>query len=126
MINETGIGARVINFIIDTLLIFFISFGLYKWWSFYVYTWGYTFLPYYLFFIATIVLYYTILETAWGRTPGKYVSLSKVVNSKGKKPSLGAAFLRSLIRLTIIDAFFIPFFNRPLHDHLTNTKVIEV
>jgi hypothetical protein len=34
--------------------------------------------------------------------------------------------LRSLLRLTIIDAFFIPFLERPLHDALSKTRVVEV
>lgn len=123
--NETGIGARVINFITDTTILFFISLGLYKWWSFYVINWGYRFIPFYVFFFVTLVLYYTMFEGLTGRTPGKYLSLSKVVNSNFKKPSIATAFLRSLLRLTIIDAFFIPFLNRPLHDAITKSKVVE-
>ncbi len=124
--NETGIGARVINFLVDTILIFLLALALYKWWSFYVTNWGYHFVPFYLFFIANAFLYYTLFEWLTARTPGKLISLSKVRTIDNRKPSIGIVFLRSLLRLTLIDAFFIPFLNRPLHDALTKTRVVEV
>ena len=124
--NESGIGARVINFIVDTILIFLLALALYKWWSFYVTNWAYYFFPFYYFFIATTVLYYTLFEWLTARTPGKLISLSKVKTIDNGKPSLGSVLVRSLLRLTLIDAFFIPFLNRPLHDALTKTRVVEV
>lgn len=123
--NETGVGTRVINFLVDTIIISLTSYALYKWWSFYVYYWQYKFYPYYLFFYPMIFIYYSIFESIWSRSPGKWLSLSKVINTKGERPAFYQVLLRSLLRLTLIDMFFIPFFNRPLHDQLSGTRVVE-
>ena len=124
--NESGIGARVINFLADTLLIAFAAWGFYRWWNFYVMYWGYRFIPYYLFFFATIFVYYTLFEWLTSRTPGKLLSLTRVRALNNSKPLLWQILLRSLVRLTLIDAFFIPFLNRPLHDVLSKTRVVEI
>lgn len=124
--REVGIGTRVINFLVDTILVFFIAYGLYKWWSFYVMYWEYKFFPFYMFFYATILFYYTTFELIWSRTPGKWLSISKVRSAAGGRPSWYQVVLRSLLRLTVIDCFFIPFLDRPLHDALTKTRVVEV
>jgi uncharacterized RDD family membrane protein YckC len=123
--NETGLGVRVVNFLVDTLLIFLLAYGLYKWYTFYVIYWKYTYFPFYQFFFSTLFLYYSIFEMIWGRTPGKWVSISKVQSKNGKRAAWYQVLLRSLLRLTIIDLFFIPFFNRTLHDQLSNTRVVE-
>ena len=107
-------------------MIALIAYGLYRWWYFQVLYWEYKFIPYYLFFFGTIVLYYTIAEGLFSRTPGKLMSLSKVRNLQNGKPSFGQIIIRSVSRLIIIDAFFIPFLGRPLHDILSKTKVVEV
>lgn len=123
--KEVGVGTRVINFLIDSVLIFLLAFGFYKWWSFYVFYWQYKFYPFYLFFYLTIFIYYTIFELIWNRTPGKWLSISKVRNTAGGRPALYQVVLRSILRLTLIDCFFIPFLDRPLHDALSKTRVVE-
>jgi uncharacterized RDD family membrane protein YckC len=123
--NRAGFGARVINFIVDTLLIFGISYGVNEWWDFQVTFWHYPFFPFYEIFFADIFIYYTIFETIFKRSPGKWLSISKVVNKNGKKPAFWQILIRSLIRLTIIDCFFIPFLDKPLHDYLSKTEVVE-
>jgi uncharacterized RDD family membrane protein YckC len=123
---EVGVGTRVINFLIDTLVIFLISFGLYKWWTFYVRFWNYKYFPFYQVFWAFMFVYYSILEALTTRTPGKLLTMTKVVTVSGKRPAIYRILLRSLIRLTLIDSFFIPVFNRTLHDQLSGTRVVEV
>ena len=123
--RRVGIGTRVLNFLIDTVLIFAISYGLYKWWSFYVMYWGRTFIPFYVFFWSTLVVYYIIFESIFKRTPGKWLSVSKVVNNKGGKPTFLQILIRTIIRLTIIDCFFIPFLDKTLHDYFSGTEVVE-
>lgn len=121
-----GTGTRVINFLVDTLLIFIISYVFSQWYNFHVMYWGYTPLPPYSFFFSSLFVYYFIFEAIWGRTPGKWLSISKVIGKKGKKASVLQAFVRSVIRLTVIDMFFIPFLDgRTLHDYLSNTYVVE-
>src|SRR3982751_3740201 len=101
--KEVGVGTRVINFIVDTILIFFISFALYKWWSFYVRFWEFKYFPFYMFFAATIVVYYTLFELIWSRTPGKFLSMTRVRNAVGGRPTWYQVIVRSILRLTIID-----------------------
>ena len=124
--NEVGVGTRVINFLIDTILIFAISYGLYKWYLFYVEFWNYKFIAFYIFFYCTLFVYYSLFELVLKRTPGKFVSLTKVTNVSGGKPAFYLVILRSLVRLTLISPFFIPFLGRPLHDALSKTRVVEV
>lgn len=123
--KEVGVGSRVINFVVDTIIIALISYALYKWNNFYVYYWQHTFYPYWMFFYSTVFVYYTIFEALTSRSPGKWISITKVRNLQGTKPAFYQMLLRSLLRLTFIDMFFIPFFNHPLHDQLSKTRVVE-
>lgn len=124
--KEVGVGSRVMNFLIDTILIFFLAYIFFKWWSFYVMYWRYYPIPFYMFFYATIFVYYTIFELIWSRTPGKFLSMTKVRNIAGGRPAWYQVVFRSILRLTIIDCFFILFLDRPLHDALSKTRVVEV
>jgi uncharacterized RDD family membrane protein YckC len=123
--KEVGVGTRVINFIVDTFLVALISYGLFKWYQFYVYYYGFVPYQYYLFFYATLFIYYFLFELIFTRTPGKWLSLTKVRDVDGKRPAWYQLLFRSLLRLTIIDPFFIPFFDRTLHDQLSKTRVVE-
>ena len=124
--NQVGIGTRVINFIADTLIVVILSFIANKVWDFYVIYWGYLYINPLLSFGALLFIYYFIFELFWAKTPGKWLSYTKVVDKKGLKPGFIQIFLRSIVRLTIIDCFFIPFLNKPLHDYVSNTEVVEV
>ncbi len=120
-----GIGTRVLNFLVDTAVVFLIAYILFKtrnWYVFYykvkAYNLGW-------FFFGTLFVYYFILESLFARTLGKWFSISKVVDRNGKRPGVVTVFIRSLVRVTIIDMFFIPFLDKPLHDYLSKTEVIE-
>lgn len=125
-LSRAGFGTRVFNFLVDTLAIFILSYLLYKWWMFYVMYWDKTFIPFYVFFYGTLFFYYFIFELIFTRSPAKWLSLTKVVTTKGGRPNLFHIFLRSLLRLTIIDPFFIPLWDKPLHDKLSGTEVVGV
>jgi uncharacterized RDD family membrane protein YckC len=73
-------------------------------------------------FLFTILIF----ELIWNRTPGKFLSMTKVRNIAGGRPAWYQVIFRSILRLTIIDCFFIPFLDRPLHDALSKTRVVEV
>lgn len=125
--NEIGIGTRVLNFVIDTVLIFFAAYGLYKWWTFYVEYWDYKYFAFYQFFFATIFVYYSIFEIIWSRTPAKWFTMTRVRKVEGGKPAFYQILLRSAIRLTLIlDFVFIAFRERPLHDIASKTRLVEV
>src|SRR4051812_6590949 len=123
--NESGIGSRVINFLVDTTVIFGISFGLYEWHNFYVRFWSFKYFPFYVFFFGFMFIYYTLFELITSRTLGKYLSLTIVRNAAGGRPAFYQILVRSLLRLTIISPFFIPVLGRPLHDALSKTRVVE-
>ena len=124
--KQVGVGTRVINYLIDTILVSLISYGLYNWWIFYVRYWEFPYFPFYYFFWATLFVYYTLFELIISRTPGKLLTMTKVRTLSGNRPAFYQVLLRSLLRLTIIDPFFIPVFDKPLHDALSKTVVVEV
>ncbi|RFM28685.1 RDD family protein [Deminuibacter soli] len=123
--NKVGIGTRVINFLVDTLLFSILGYIGYKVNTFYAYYYHTPYYPFYYFFYAAWFVYYLILEGLFARTPGKLLSMSKVVNRQGKRPNFGQILLRSLLRLTLIDCFFIPFLDKTLHDALSGTETVE-
>ncbi len=124
--KKVGIGTRTLNFIVDTLIIFLLSFLAYRGWAFYVFYYQIIFIPFYYFFWSILFLYYILFESLFSRTPGKWLSMSKVVNKKGEKASFLQILLRTMARLTIIDCFFIPFLDKTLHDYVSKTEVVEV
>ncbi len=124
-LKGTGVGTRAINFVIDNIFVFaiaYIGFKVYKW---YVYYYHIAYFNFGWFFAASIVVYYTVLESIFARTPGKWFSHSKVVNQQGFRPSFVAILIRSLVRLTVIDMFFIPFLDKTLHDFVSKTEVVQ-
>ena len=71
-------------------------------------------------------LYYTVFEAAAGRTLGKFVTGTKVVDQYGNKPSTKDAFLRSLSRFVPFEPFsFLGNTARGWHDTWTNTYVVN-
>jgi uncharacterized RDD family membrane protein YckC len=124
--KEVGVGTRVLNFLIDTLLIWLISYLLFKWYNFYVYYYGYQSYQFYLFFYATLIIYYLVFELLFSRTPAKFISLTKVRHINGGRAAWYQIVFRTLLRLTLIDPFFIPFIGRTLHDAASKTRVVEV
>lgn len=130
--KQVGIGTRILNFIIDSLMILLISYVISKVNDWYAEQFKIQNIPFkyhfqfgYLFF-TVLFFYYTILEIIFGRTIGKFLSFSKVVNNQNKKPNFIQIIIRSIVRLTIIDMFFIPFLDKTLHDYISKTNVVEI
>jgi uncharacterized RDD family membrane protein YckC len=124
--QTVGIGTRVLNFLVDTTLIGIISGLSFHGWNLYVMFYHYQGFNFWQFFFAIAFLYYIFFETIFARTPGKWVSYSKVVDKQGNRPSFPKILLRSITRLIIIDMFFIPFLDKTLHDYFSNTEVVEI
>ena len=124
--KKVGDGTRILNFLADTFFIFLLAYFSFKGWNWYVMYWGYTPYNFGWFFFGILFVYYTFFEAIFNRSPGKWLSYSKVVNAAGKKPGILRVLVRSLVRLTIIDMFFIPFLGKPLHDYLSGTVIVEV
>ncbi len=73
-----------------------------------------------------IIAYYVILEWNTGRTLGKLVMGTKVIDESGGNPSFKQIIGRSFARLIPFEAF--TFFGRQshgLHDKLSKTYVIK-
>ncbi len=102
IMSEVGIGTRVINFLVDAILIFLISFALYKWWSFYVMYWSYKYFPLYLFFHATVFIFYTFFENILIRSSCKSVVFSKFTNLIGGRLAWNPILNRLFVRLAIV------------------------
>ncbi|KRD28719.1 hypothetical protein ASE35_19690 [Lysobacter sp. Root916] len=78
---------------------------------------------------ATLVVYYTFMEGAFGFTIGKLITQTRVVDQYGRQPTFWRAFLRSLGRLIPFDAFSLlmseDHIRRGWHDSLAKTYVID-
>ena len=71
--------------------------------------------------------YYAILESTTGRTLGKLITGTKVVDENGGPPSFGQVLGRTLCRCIPFEPF--SFFSSDAvgwHDSLANTRVIKV
>ena len=128
--KQVGIGTRTLNFIVDSLVILLIAYLIGKVNEYYAQQFklnnakfNYYFNFGYLYF-AVLFFYYFLCELLFTRTIGKLFSFTKVVNNKGKRPNILQILIRSIIRLTIIDMFFIPFLDKTLHDYLSKTNSI--
>ena len=123
--KKVGDGTRILNFLMDGFLVFWLSFAVFKYWNFYVVNWHFKPINFWWFIAGVLLLYYSFFEMIWARTPGKWLSGCKVVNKDGGRPSIWQVFGRSLLRLIVIDFFFNAFWGKPLHDKWTRTEVVE-
>jgi|TARA_B110000091_G_C13489197_1_gene339502 uncharacterized RDD family membrane protein YckC len=51
------------------------------------------------FFMIMYPLYYFVFEYFFQKTPGKFLTKTKVIDAYGKKPEIGTLIVRSLIRM---------------------------
>ncbi len=83
----------------------------------------FTFLYFTMFFTSPLT-YYTFTEGKYGKTLGKYVTKTTVLNQNGTKITFLTAFLRTLCRLIPFNFIFVFLDdNLTLHDKLTGTYV---
>jgi uncharacterized RDD family membrane protein YckC len=74
--------------------------------------------------MAWIVAYYLVFEGLWGRTPGKWVCGTRVVDEDGRKPAFGTVVKRTLCRFIPFEPFsFLG--ERGWHDSISKTRVIR-
>lgn len=123
--NNVGIGTRILNFLIDTLIVFLISYAIYKGLKYYASLYRRPLVGFGSLFFMVLFGYYFICELLFAKTIGKLASFTKVVNHAGKRPNILQVLIRSLVRLTIIDMFFFPLWDKTLHDYLSKTNVVE-
>ncbi len=73
-----------------------------------------------------VFLYYFLFESVFQRTPAKFITGTKVINSMGQKPSLFSIAIRTLIRFIPFEpfSFFTGNYNG-WHDRWSKTYVIK-
>jgi len=77
---------------------------------------------YWLFFM----VYYVIFETWLGKTPGKMITKTKVVDKNGQKPNFTTVAGRSFSRLIPFEAFsFLRENPIGIHDRMAHTMVVD-
>ncbi len=77
--------------------------------------------------MATSLVYYVFFESVFGRTPGKFLTGSRVVGLDGGRPSFGALVIRSLVRFVPFDGLsFIPRLRTGWHDEWSRTRVVPI
>ncbi len=127
---------RLANYFIDLifLLIFNFIFGVFLGLVFFVFApsafvifeQDNILIDYLLGFIAGMI-YFTTLEATTGRTIAKYITKTKVVDEKGKKPNFETIVIRSATRFIPFEAFsFLGSEASGWHDRWSKTRVVEV
>ncbi len=119
-------GKRFANFIIDRIVIFILIFicGI-------IYAIAFPgeeemgTLTSYLIGYSVLVLYYTILESSTGKTVGKMITGTRVLNDDNSSPSTGTILKRTLCRIIPFEAFSFLGGNNGWHDTLTYTQVVN-
>jgi len=83
-------------------------------------------IPNVLLSIAVILLYYVTLETMLGRTVGKMVTKTRVVDNWGNHPEFSQILVRTLSRMIPFEQFSVLFGKgRGWHDSLSRTCVVQ-
>ena len=135
-LNTASQGKRFANYLIDRIVLFLFSLGfgillgiilaLFSPETLDVVEQG-NFLLEYLFAFVLGTIYYSIFEGLTGRSLGKLITKTKVVNEQGEKADFGSIFLRSMCRYIPFNAFsFLSSDAIGWHDTLSKTRVVEV
>jgi uncharacterized RDD family membrane protein YckC len=81
----------------------------------------------YAFGIGVMMLYYVPLEVLFGRTLGKLLTGTRVINEAGERPSFGQVLGRTAARFIPFEAFsFLGNNGVGWHDTLSHTRVVRV
>ena len=76
-----------------------------------------------------LVVYYSFFEGIWGRTPGKWICGTRVVDESGRRASFGQVLGRTFSRMIPFEAFSLLFAAdddpRGWHDSLPKTRVVK-
>lgn len=81
----------------------------------------------YIFAFLSFVVYYSLFEFIWGRTPAKFITGTIVVDENGQIPTYGRVLLRTICRFIPFEAFsFLGNDAIGWHDSISKTRVINV
>lgn len=79
-----------------------------------------------IYFFALYFGYHFLFELFLGRTPGKFITNTKVVNMKEQKPTTRQFFIRNISRLIPFDNFSFLFAKYGWHDSISETQVVYI
>jgi uncharacterized RDD family membrane protein YckC len=127
-------GSRFLNYILDIVaiiaLIFALSFvaailaSLFDLNEFLYWMGNVSDLEGQLIFVVISIFYYSFTESLFGRSLGKLITGTVVVDENGEKPSFGIILKRTLCRLIPFDGFsFLG--SRGWHDSISDTYVVN-
>jgi uncharacterized RDD family membrane protein YckC len=86
----------------------------------------------FLFASFMLFLYYFVFEAAFQRTPGKFITGTKVIMQNGSKPDIGTIAKRTLIRFVPFEAISTYTGKEPeskgtwWHDRWATTRVVKI
>lgn len=129
-------GQRFLNYIIDTIIIYILIFGV----SFitaiiatYIGATGFldwlqnlNGLEEYLIYFLIMIPYFTLMETIFSKSIGKFITKTMVVLEDGSKPESGTILRRTVCRIIPFDGLsFLGTPSRGWHDSITDTYVVR-
>lgn len=131
-ITDTSKTERILHHLFDTIIVVLLSFSILQIFVFIEELNGNNLIPTslnnqygaFLFFILIKFLYYLFFESLLGTSPAKYLTNSRVIDLKIKKPSIGTILVRTLCRLIPFDIFSF-FKERGWHDDFSKTYVVK-
>ncbi len=138
--NKLNLGARFVNYIIDSIVVqvLFFLFGVFAA-AFHIYL-GVSFFYELVFkldelnrfeniIVNSIVYFFYIFTIEYftkGRSIGKYITGSKVVSVDGDNPTMQQYLIRSLSRIVPFDGLSFLFSEDGWHDNWSDTRVIKI
>lgn len=73
-----------------------------------------------------VVVYYVAFESMFGKTPGKFLTGTLVIDENGGRPSVGQVVVRTLVRFVPFEALsFLSSSRRGWHDKWAKTYVVR-
>jgi uncharacterized RDD family membrane protein YckC len=70
--------------------------------------------------------YHFLFEYFFGRTPGKFITNTRVTDFDGQKPTAKELFIRNICRLIPFDNLSFLFGDKGWHDSISETQVVYV
>jgi hypothetical protein len=113
---------RLINFIVDTIIWLIIA-------AILTYPLnahdGNQMLLGYVILLLSYIGYYTLMETKYQKTIGKFITKTTVVTNDGAKPEVGDIVRRTFCRLIPFDRVSFLYTQNGFHDRLSDTTIIK-
>jgi uncharacterized RDD family membrane protein YckC len=129
-------GHRFLNYIIDVVIIYILIFGVsiiialianyLEATSFLEWLQNINGLEEYLIYFIIMIPYFTLMESIFSKSVGKFITKTMVVLEDGSKPESGTILRRTLCRIIPFDGLsFLGTPSRGWHDSITDTYVVR-